>query len=532
MATSTTLRDRASGPPNGNRAAMLEQVAVLDDLLAAARAGGGEDYVQRHRERGRLLPRERIARLLDADSPFLELQPVIGWGTEYHVGGSVVTGIGVIEDVRCVVCAHDPTVRGGATNPPGLQRTLRAMEIARRNRLPLVLLVESAGADLPSQADLWIPGGALFRGLTRLSAVRIPTICLVFGNSTAGGAYLPAMSDYSVFVDGAAQVFLGGPPLVRMATGQDVGAEDLGGARLHARVSGLCDYLAADESDAIRRGREIVRTVGLVEPGAGPTASPDPPRHDPEELLDIIPLDQRTPFDPRDVLARILDGSRFDEFKPLYGSALCTGWGSIHGYPIGILANARGVLFSEEAEKGAHFIQLANQRDVPLLFVHNTTGFMVGREYERHGIIKHGAMMINAVSNSSVPHIALMAGASYGAANYAMSGRAYDPRFVFAWPNAHAAVMGPVQLSGVLSIVSRQRAERRGQPFDEEADAVMRDRVERQIGEEETALANSARGYDDGIIDPRDTRTVLGLALAFVDCGAPPDPVTYGVFRT
>jgi acetyl-CoA carboxylase carboxyltransferase component len=514
-----------------NRDAMRERIAELDAALAEAAAGGGERYTTRHRERGKLPVRERVELLLDRDAPFLELQPVIAWGTSYHAGGSVVCGIGAVEGVECMIAGHDPTVRGGANNPYGVRKTLRALEIAGRNRLPFVNLTESAGADLPAQAELFIPGGAVFRGLTRLSAAGIPTIALVFGSSTAGGAYVPGMSDYTVFVDGGARVFLGGPPLVKMATGEDADAEELGGARMHSTVSGLSDYLAADEHDAIRLGREIVRNLNWRKQGGGPALPSEEPLHDPAELPGIVPADLRVPFDPREVLARVLDGSRYDEFKPLYGTALTTGWGAIHGYPLGILANVRGVLFSEEAQKAAQFIQLANQKDVPLLFIQNTTGFMVGRDYERAGIIKHGALMINAVANSAVPHLVLLAGGSYGAANYAMSGRAYEPRFVFAWPSAQSAVMGPSQLAGVLSIVARDSAAARGVTFDEEADAASRAAVEEQIEREQTALANSSRGYDDGIIDPRDTRSALGFALSVVH-GAPVEGAPgYGVFR-
>ena len=506
--------DRRSPETAANRAAMLEHLAELERQLDVARLGGGQKSVDRHHGRGKLLPRERIELLLDRDTPFLELSPLAAYGTSFPLGASVVTGIGVVEGVECLIIANDPTVRGGATNPVTAKKVGRAMEIARENRLPLVNLVESGGADLPTQAEIFIPGGAMFRNLTRLSAAGIPTIALVFGNSTAGGAYVPGMSDHIVMVKQRAKVFLGGPPLVKMATGEESDDESLGGAEMHARVSGLADHLAEDERDAIRIGRQVVRRLNSRKAGPGPSLPADPPLYDEDDLLDIASADLRMPFDPREVLARVVDGSRFDEFKPLYGSSLVTGWASIHGYPVGVLANARGVLFAEESQKAAQFIQLANSADTPLVFLQNTTGYMVGKEYEQRGIIKDGAKMINAVSNSTVPHLTVVLGASYGAGNYGMCGRAYGPRFLFSWPGAKSAVMGPAQLAGVLSIVSRQSAESRGLPFDEEADQQMRELVEAQIEAESLALANTGRVYDDGIIDPRDTRTVLGLALS------------------
>src|SRR3954449_4683279 len=529
------------------RAALLEQLAELETQLAIARGGGGEKYVERHRQRGKLLARERVELLLDPDSPFLELSPLAAWGpkypgfvglsplpggaTTYAVGASLVTGIGVVEGTEVLVTANDPTVRGGATNPFGAKKGGRAAQIAEENRLPVVSLVESGGADLPTQSEIFIPGGRGFRDLTRKSAAAIPTIALVFGNSTAGGAYIPGMCDYVVMVKERAKVFLGGPPLVKMATGEESDDEELGGAEMHARVSGLADYLAVDEHDAIRLGRQIVRRLNRRKLGPPPVSSYSEPLYDAEDLLGMIPTDLREPFDPRDVLARILDGSEFDEFKPLYGSSLVTGWGSIHGYPIGVLANARGVLFAEESEKAAQFIQLANSSDTPLLFLQNTTGYMVGKEYEQRGIIKAGAQMINAVSNSAVPHLTVILGASYGAGNYGMCGRAYDPRFLFTWPNAKSAVMGPAQLAGVLSIVARQSALARGKDYDEEQDRQMRELVENQIEAESKALFLTARVYDDGIIDPRDTRTVLGMSLSVAHNQPVEGRRGFGVFR-
>jgi acetyl-CoA carboxylase carboxyltransferase component len=371
----------------------------------------------------------------------------------------------------------------------------------------------------------------MFRDLTQLSAAGIPTIALVFGNSTAGGAYVPGMCDYSVLVDRQAKVFLGGPPLVKMATGEESDDEELGGAAMHSRVSGLSDYFAVDEPDCIRIGRQIMADLQWRKLGPGATVAADPPGYDAEELLGIASVDLRVPFDPREVLARLVDGSRFDEYKALYGTSLATGWASIHGFPVGILANAMGVLFMEEAKKATEFILLANQSDTPLVFLQNTTGYMVGRQYEQAGIIKDGAKMINAVTNSTVPHLTVIMGASYGAGNYGMCGRAYGPRFLFTWPNSKLAVMGPQQLAGVLSIVSRQAAAASGQAYDEEADAERRAAVEAQIERESHAFFNTGKVYDDGIIDPRQTRSALGLALSAVHSNVVRGRRGFGVFR-
>ncbi|MBT2525367.1 acyl-CoA carboxylase subunit beta [Streptomyces sp. ISL-99] len=518
-----------------NRAAMLAKLADLDAEHAKALAGGGEKYVARHRERGKLLARERIELLLDPDTPFLELSPLAAWGSDYAVGASMVTGIGVVEGVECLITATDPTVRGGASNPWTLKKALRANEIAYANRLPCISLVESGGADLPSQKEIFIPGGALFRDLTRLSAAGIPTIAVVFGNSTAGGAYIPGMSDHTIMINKQSKVFLGGPPLVKMATGEESDDESLGGAEMHARTSGLADYFALDEHDALRQARRVVARLNWRKAQAAPPVPAEPPKYDEDELAGIVPGDLKVPFDPREVIARIVDASDFDEFKPLYGPSLVTGWARLHGHPLGILANAQGVLFSAESQKAAQFIQLANQRDIPLLFLHNTTGYMVGKEYEQGGIIKHGAMMINAVSNSRVPHLSVLMGASYGAGHYGMCGRAYDPRFLFAWPSSKSAVMGPQQLAGVLSIVARASAAAKGQPYDDkaaEADAGLRAMVEQQIESESLPMFLSGRLYDDGVIDPRDTRTVLGLCLSAIHT-APVEGARggFGVFR-
>ena len=507
--------------------AALEEVAAE---TAEAVAGGGEKAVARHRARGKMTARERIDLLLDRESPFLELAALAGYGSDFTVGGSVVAGIGVVSGVECLLIANDPTVKGGASNPWSLRKTLRMHEIALANRLPVISLVESGGADLPTQKEVFIPGGAVFRNLTRLSAQGIPTIALVFGNSTAGGAYLPGMSDHVVMIEKRSKVFLAGPPLVKAATGEEADDESLGGAEMHATTSGLADHYAADEADAIRICRIIVKRLNHRKRGRRPHPA-SPPLYPAEELLHIVPPGLKAPFDPREVIARIVDGSDFDEVKPLYGTSLVVGWANLHGYPVGILANSQGVLFSEEAQKAAQFIQWANRSDTPLIFLHNTTGYMVGQEYEQGGIIKHGAQMINAVSNSRVPHLSILMGASYGAGHYGMCGRAFDPRFLFAWPSAKSAVMGPQQLAGVLSIVARAAADAKGQPYDEQADQQMRAYVEGQIEAESLPMFLSGRLYDDGVIDPRDTRTVLGICLSAIHSAPVEGTSNFGVFR-
>ena len=513
------------------RDTLLAKLAEVEAEHANAIGGGGPSSVERHRQRGKLLARERIELLIDEDSPFLELCTLAAWGSDFPVGGNVVTGIGVIEGVECAIVASDPTSRGGASNPWSLKKSFRINEICEQNRLPLVSLIESGGADLPTQKEVFIPGGRMFRDLTRASAAGIPTVSLVFGNSTAGGAYIPGMSDHVVMIKERSKVFLGGPPLVKMATGEESDDESLGGTDMHARVSGLADHYAEDEQDAIRIGRSIIRRLNWKKQGPTPRAEVIEPLYDPEELVGIVPPDLKVPFDPREVIARIVDGSDFDEFKPRYGSSLVTGWAELHGYPIGILANARGVLFSEEAQKATQFIQLANRSDTPLLFLHNTTGYMVGKEYEQGGIIKHGAQMINAVSNSTVPHLSVIMGASYGAGNYGMNGRAYDPRFLFTWPSAKSAVMGPQQLAGVLSLVARAAAEAKGKEYDEEGDAGMRAFVEQSVEEQSLPFFLSGMLYDDGVIDPRDTRTVLGICLSVISKQPWSGAGGYGVFR-
>ena len=513
-----------------NAAAMAELAATVAALHDQVLGGGGETYVERHRGRGKLLARERLEALVDPGTPVLELSPLAGVETADPLGGGLVVALAEVAATQCLVIANDPTVRGGTTSPTTIAKLLRAMDVAETNRLPVVILVESGGADLPRQADVFVPGGEQFRRLTQLSAAGIPTVCVVFGSSTAGGAYLPGMSDYTIFVEGRARVFLGGPPLVKMAIGEDADEEELGGAAMHARVSGLCDYLARDEHEALRQARAVVAHLHWRRLGPAPAGPAYPPAHDPDELLGVAPADVRVPFDVREVLARVLDGSRFEEFKAPYGAQLVCGWGTLGGYPLGVVAN-NGILFSEEAQKGAQFIALCNRVDTSILFVQNITGFMVGTRYEQGGIIKDGAKLINAVSNSTVPHLTLMVGASYGAGNYAMAGRAYDPRFVFTWPNHRIAVMGPKQLAGVLSIVQRNKAAAAGRPFDEAADAELRTATEAQIEAESTALFATGRLWDDGIIDPRDTRSVLGIALAAVHSAPVTGTARFGVVR-
>jgi len=530
MSTLKSTLDPQSDTFAAAASAAESRLEEIDAELAKALAGGGTKYVERHHERGKLTARERIELLVDADAPFLELCPLAAYGSDFAVGASLVTGIGPVDGVECMVVANDPTVKGGTSNPWTLRKILRANQIAFENRLPVISLVESGGADLPTQKQVFVPGGQMFRDLTRLSAAGIPTIALVFGNSTAGGAYVPGMSDHVVMIKERSKVFLAGPPLVKMATGEESDDESLGGAEMHSRVSGLSDYFAVDELDAIRIGRRIVARLNWTKQGPAPAPVTEP-LFDAEELLGVVPADLRIPFDPREVIARIVDGSEFDEFKAMYGSSLVTGWARLHGYPLGILANARGVLFSEEAQKATQFIQLANRSNTPLLFLHNTTGYMVGKDYEEGGMIKHGAMMINAVSNSTVPHISLLIGASYGAGHYGMCGRAYDPRFLFAWPSAKAAVMGGAQLAGVLSIVSRAATEARGQKYDEAADAAMRAAIEGQIEAESLPMVLSGMLYDDGVIDPRDTRAVLGMCLSAIANGPIKGTSNFGVFR-
>jgi acetyl-CoA carboxylase carboxyltransferase component len=521
--------DTRSETYQSNYATNLAGVERLREELKKSTVGGGEQYVKRHLARGKLLPRERVEMLLDEGSYFLEIAPLAGHGMENEfIGAGVVGGIGLVSGRMCFIIANESTVKGGAVSEIGQRKNARLADVVAVNHLPSITLVESAGADLPVQHKIFVPGGAGFKEITRRSKARIPSISVVFGNSTAGGAYLPGMSDYVVMVKKQAQVFLGGPPLVKMATGEIVDEESLGGAEMHSKVSGLSDYLAEDELDALRIAREI---VSHLEPGSVPRRAPvQNPIYPSDELLGVASADIRVPFDVREVIARITDGSKFEEFKAKYGTTLVTGWARIHGFLVGILGN-NGVLISEAANKGAQFIQLCNQQSIPLLFLQNITGFMVGRSYEEQGIIRNGAKLINAVSNSTVPAFTVMIGGSYGAGNYAMSGRAYDPRFVFTWPNHRIAVMGGQQLAGVMDIIKREAAARAGVAIDEEKQTTARKMLEAQIEKESDPYFATARLWDDGMIDPRETRTVLAIALMAAHQRPFAGTMEWGVFR-
>ena len=509
-----------------NRADMQDLLETMNSLLAEAAEGGGPEATARLRSRNKMPIRERIAHVLDRDSPFLEISPLAAWRSSFAVGSGFVVGIGVIEGVECLILGHDPSVRAGAFNQFNSKELMRGLQISRENRLPYIQFVESAGADLRGQGSDEDPeeaiqreighfaeSGRLFYEITELSKIGIPTVSLVFGASTAGGAYQPGMSDYNILIKNQSRVFLGGPPLVKMATGEDADPESLGGADMHTTISGLGDYLAQDEMDGIRMCREVVSHLNWRKRGPEPAQKFLEPIHDPEELLGIVSKDLRSPFDMREVIARIVDGSEFEDFKPLYGPTLVCGWATIHGYPVGILGN-NGALFSESSEKAAQFIQLCNQIDVPLLFLHNITGYLVGTDFEQGGITKNGSKMINAVSNSTVPHVTVIIGASYGAGNFGMSGRAFGTRFNFIWPTAKIAVMGPKQMAGVMTIVGKAAAERRGKKFDEEADAKRAAVAEHWAEERSKGLFATSRVSDDGMIDPRDTRTIVAMALS------------------
>ena len=529
-ATSETFRK--------NRDDTLEQLAVIDELLDQAAAGGGEKATARMRARAKLPVRERIANVLDPDSPFLEISALAGYDSDYTIGGGMVVGVGVIAGTECVIMANDPSVLGGALTLYSAKKWMRALEIARDNQIPYVSFVESAGADLrvgrggggQMQTAHFAESGRFFYDLIELSKMRVPTVSVVFGSSTAGGAYQPGLSDYNILVKDQSKIFLAGPPLVKMATGEESDDETLGGARMHAEVSGLGDYFAEDEMDAIRICRDVVAHLNWRKRGPGPSGIGDAPLHDEEELLGVVSRDLRQALDVRDVLARVVDGSRFEEFKARYGPTLVCGWASIHGYPVGIVGN-NGVIHPPAAEKAGQFIQLCNQIDVPLIFLQNITGYMVGHDAEANGIIKKGSQMLNAVTNSTVPHLTVILGASYGAGTYGMSGRAFNNRFTFLWPTAKIAVMGPKQIAGVMSQVRRAQAERHGVAFDEAEDAAVVAAVERAQEQGSLALRATGAVSDDGIIDPRDTRTVLGLCLSVVRSRPLEGATSYGVFR-
>ncbi len=522
-----------------NRQDMLEQLEVIDSLLDEAEAGGGPAAMERMRSRGKLPIRERIANVLDPDSPFLEISALAGYDSDYTIGGGMVVGIGVIAGTECVIMGNDPSVLGGALTPYAGKKWSRAIEIARDNRIPYVSFVESAGADLrmgggsggrSAQTFHFAESGRPFYEMIELSKMRIPSVCVVFGSSTAGGAYQPGLSDYVIVVKGKSKIFLAGPPLVKMATGEESDDETLGGAQMHAEVSGLGDYFAEDEMDALRLCREVVSHLNWRKPGPAASLRRDDPDHDPEELLGLVSRDLRQPVDVRDVIARVVDGSRFEQFKARWGPTMICGWASIHGNPVGILGN-NGVIYPDASQKAAHFIQLCNQIDVPLVFLQNITGYMVGKDFEADGIVKKGSQMINAVANSTVPHLTVIIGSSYGAGTYGMSGRAFGNRFTFVWPTAKIAVMGPKQIAGVMSIVRRGQAARKGLPFDEAEDATIVAAVEAAQEKGSLALAASGAVSDDGIIDPRDTRTVLALCLSVVRNRAVEGSESYGVFR-
>jgi len=529
-----------------------ELVAQLRERLAVVRRGGSESAMRRHIERGKLPVRERVDRLLDPGSPFLELSPLAAFGMYgaapedlYAVpAASVVTGIGRIQGRECVVVANDATVKGGTYYPMTVKKHLRAQQVAADNLLPCVYLVDSGGAFLPMQDEVFPDRehfGRIFFNQANLSARGIPQIASVMGSCTAGGAYVPAMSDETVIVKGQGTIFLGGPPLVKAATGEVVTAEELGGGEVHARRSGVVDHLAEDDAHALAIVRSIVGTLPLagsrprppIEGGARPARPPmeltEEPHEDPATLADVVPADTRTSYDVREVIRRIVDGSRFHEFKQLYGETLVTGFAHIWGHPVGIVAN-NGILFSESALKGAHFIELCNQRGIPIVFLQNITGFMVGREYENRGIARDGAKLVTAVACSVVPKFTVVIGGSFGAGNYGMCGRAYDPRFLWMWPNARISVMGGEQAASVLATVRRDGIEAAGDTWSEADEEAFKTPIRDQYETQGSPYYSTARLWDDGIIDPADTRRVLGMGLS-VAAHAPVPPPSYGVFR-
>ena len=526
-----------------NKEMMLEKIDHLNSLLNEAELGGGQYHLDRLAARGKMPVRQRIKNLLDPDTPFLEISPYAAYGTTYTVGGGCVAGIGLVADKECVIFANDPSVLGGAMTVYVQEKWMRCIQIARENRIPFINFVESAGADLRGatadtsqnlvrqlQYPHFAESGRSFYEMTELSKLKIPVISLVFGSSTAGGAYQPGMSDYNIFIKNQSKVFLGGPPLVQMATGEISDDESLGGAKMHSEVSGFSDYLAEDEMDALRICRNVVNHLNLVKKSDFDIRKYKEPKYASEGLLGLFSEDLKEQVDIREVIMRFVDDSRFEEFKPLYGSTMVCGWANVFGYPVGILGN-NGPIYPETAEKSASFIQLCNQTNTPLVFLHNVTGFLVGKDYERQAIIKKGSQMVNAVSNSTVPHITFVVGASYGAGTYAMSGRAFNNRFIFTWPTAKIAVMGPKQFAGVMSLVRRAKAKRKGEKFDEKLDKQLVELIKAAAEKESLALSASSMVTDDGIIDPRDTRNVLGFCLSVADNNEVKGAKGYGVFR-
>ncbi|PKL76099.1 MAG: acetyl-CoA carboxylase carboxyltransferase subunit [Candidatus Melainabacteria bacterium HGW-Melainabacteria-1] len=513
-----------------NYQAMLEIVADMEDKLKGSLYQGEDKYKQRHIKSGKLLARERIELLLDPDSYFLELMSLAGAAEPGNVpGAGVITGLGVISGVECAINASVPTIKGGAMNPMTLKKALRLDAIAAENRLPMVYLIESAGADLTRQSELFDLGGVPFRNMAQRSRQNIPSFSVVFGPCVAGGSFFPAMSEHVIMVQHQARAFLAASPLVKMATGEITDDESLGGADMHSRVSGLSDDLALDEHDALLKAREAIAYLNWQKLGPEPRDSA-PPKYNSEEILGIVSADLRKPFEVREIIARMVDKSAFSEFKPLFGPTLVTCFAHVHGYPVGIIAN-NGVLFSEAANKGVQFIQLCNQRNIPLIFLQNTTGFIVGQTYEEKGIVKHGGQLINALANSAVPAITIVIGASYGAGNFGMCGRPLAPRFIFSWPNAKTAVMGPEQLSGVLAMIQRQAGNKFGTSIDEAAIQAKQLALQQKVEFESSAYHTSSILWDDGVIDPRDTRDVLGIVLSNSHSGEIKGTESYGMFR-
>jgi 3-methylcrotonyl-CoA carboxylase beta subunit/propionyl-CoA carboxylase len=526
--------DVSSDEYRKNHARMSALVAELRERTASVRQGGGDKYLQRHREQGKLPARDRIGKLLDPGSPFLELSPLAAWDlydNEAPAAG-IITGVGRVSGREVLIVANDATVKGGTYYPITVKKHVRAQEVAMQNRLPCVYLVDSGGAFLPLQADVFPDRdhfGRIFFNQARMSAERIPQIAVVMGSCTAGGAYVPAMSDETVIVRGTGTIFLGGPPLVKAATGEEVTAEELGGADVHTRLSGVADYMAEDDEHALHLARNIVSTLNTVKRMPGDVATPEEPAYDPQEIYGIVSADTRKPYEVREIIARLVDGSRFDEFKERYATTLVTGFARIHGLLVGIIAN-NGVLFSESALKATHFIELCNMRGVPLVFLQNITGFMVGRQYERGGIAKDGAKMVHAVANSVVPKFTVVIGGSFGAGNYGMCGRAYEPRLLWMWPNARISVMGGEQAAGVLTTVKRDQLARDGQTLSAADEAAIREPILEKYEREGSPYYSTARLWDDGILDPAETRQALALGLSAA-YNAPIPDAKFGIFR-